>query len=66
MTYGQLARRVRLRTNLPELGSRDRILHDALDTVSVEYYDGDQNVHLSVVVRKGGHWHARTRVLPPL
>jgi hypothetical protein len=50
MTYGQLARRVRLQANLPERGPRDRILHDALDTVSVESYDGDQNVHLSVVV----------------
>jgi hypothetical protein len=50
MTYGQLARRVRLKANLPDLGPRDRILHDALDILSVESYDGGQNILLSVVV----------------
>ena len=50
MTYGQLARRVRLKANLPELGPRDRILHDALDILSIESYDGGQKILLSVVV----------------
>ena len=49
IAYEELARKVRSKVNLPELHGRDRLLHDALDLVSKDSYDGGQNLLLSAV-----------------
>lgn len=68
--YEELVRKVRLKVNLPELRGRDSLLHNALDIVSKDSYDGGQNLLLSVVVvRKSdgmpgvGFFHLARQVL---